>query len=226
LKSKLDHNWNVDFKEAKRIQNRLKKSLVSCPYRESRFIVAGIDVSYMKELRESCAAIAVMTFPEFELLEVSISRIKTSFPYVPGYLSFREAPAILDAWKKLRHSPDLLMFDGQGLAHPRRFGIACHVGLLLGKPSIGCAKSHLYGKLQEPSPEKGSSSNITDPADESVIGVVLRTRFKTACVYVSPGHRMDVSSAVRISLALTPKYRIPEPLRFAHTYSKKGWESV
>lgn len=213
-----------DLKKARRIQDRLKKSLLLLPFSGSRFLVAGIDVSYDRNLKESSAAIVVMAYPQFAIREISHARTAISFPYVPGYLAFREIPPILEAWEKLRTEPDLLLVDGHGLAHPRRFGLACHLGILLDKPSIGCAKEHFYGEVSEPDPEKGSFTYVTDSTDGSHLGAALRSRTNVACIYVSPGHRMDLVSAIKTTFSLILRYRIPEPSRFAHTYSKKGWE--
>lgn len=224
MNQSLLHPWNVDIREAKKIQERLKKKMVSMPFSQQKFLLAGIDVSFMKSQGETSGAIVVMRFPRLEVVEVSMARIKVEFPYVPGFLTFREAPAIFEAWKKLKNIPDLLIFDGQGMAHPRHFGLACHVGVLMDKPSIGCAKSHLFGNFSEPAREKGAYSHITDPESNERIGAVLRTRTGVSPVYVSPGHRMTLDSAIRNIFAVAPRYRIPEPLRLAHIYSKKGWE--
>jgi deoxyribonuclease V len=165
-----------------------------------------------------------MNYPSLRIVEISIARIKMTFPYIPGFLAFREAPAILEAWEKLKTKPDLLIFDGQGLAHPRRFGLACHLGVLFDMPSIGCAKSHLFGDYPEPSKEKGAYSYLLDPQKKDKIGAAVRTRANVSCIYISPGNHTDIDSSVRTIFAMTRRYRLPEPIRFAHQYSGKGWE--
>jgi deoxyribonuclease V len=156
-----------------------------------------------------------MKYPELEIKQTITSVVKTTFPYVPGLLSFREGPVILKCVKKLKLEPDLFIFDGQGLAHPRKAGLATHMGVILNKPSIGSAKSHLYGSYSEPKKKKGDYSIVKD-RDGSPIGAVLRTREAVKPVFVSPGHLTDIRSSVKIILACSPKYKIPEPIRAAH----------
>ncbi len=218
------HPWDVSVEDAKDIQRRLRESLKFVPFKREKFYVAGIDVSYKKVFNASLSAIVVMEYPSMEVVDSATYRLKTTFPYIPGFLSFREAPAIFKAWEMLKVEPDLLVFDGQGIAHPRGIGLASHVGILLDKPSIGCAKSHLYGKYKQPSLEKGAFTYLKHPASGEVIGAVLRSRRNVSCIYVSPGHLMDVESSIRIIFSLVDKYRLPEPVRLAHIYSKKGWE--
>ncbi|MCE1247869.1 MAG: deoxyribonuclease V [Firmicutes bacterium] len=224
MNDRLLHKWDVDLNEARKIQERLSKHLVLEPYTLGKCMVAGIDVSFRKSTQEASAAIAVMSYPQLRIIEISIARMKMTFPYIPGYLAFREAPAILEAWAKLKTKPNLLVFDGQGLAHPRRFGLACHLGVIFDLPAIGCAKSHLYGDFVEPAQEKGAYSHIIDPAKQDKIGAAVRTRNNVSCVYISPGNHMDIESAVRTIFSLTHRYRLPEPIRYAHKYSGKGWE--
>jgi deoxyribonuclease V len=177
--------------------------------------VGGVDVS--SKGGRSRAAIVVGTYPDLEPQEATTAELPVAFPYVPGLLAFREGPVILEAWERLGHKPDLLLFDGQGIAHPRGIGLAAHMGLWLGRPSIGVAKSRLYGDHKEPGPERGEGAKLRDPSDpEHVIGCVLRTRTKVKPVYVSPGHMIDVSHAVRYALACCRRYRLPEPIRWAH----------
>lgn len=160
------------------------------------------------------AAVAVLDLTELRLIESALARRPTSFPYVPGLLSFREIPTALDALAALRCIPDLLLCDGQGLAHLRRFGLACHLGWLLDVPAIGVAKSRLLGQFTEPPPHRGAWAPLLDRGE--IIGAALRTRRGTKPVFVSPGHRVDVPSAVRLTLACTARYRLPEPSRAAH----------
>jgi deoxyribonuclease V len=224
VNTKLLHPWCVEPAEARKIQNKLKKHVVFAPFERSHYTVAGIDVSYKRSSREACAAIVVMSYPVMSLKEISIARISIDFPYISGLLAFREAPAVLEAWKKLKSDPDLLLFDAQGIAHPVKFGLASHLGLLLDKPSIGCAKDHLFGNYIEPDKGKWSFSYLTDPKDNSQIGAVMRTRSNVNCVYTSVGYKMDLNSAIKAVFALIGNHRIPEPLKQAHNYSKKGWE--
>jgi deoxyribonuclease V len=176
--------------------------------------IVAADVHF--PVREtSRAALVVVSFPGLEPVEIVVRDSKTSFPYIPGLLSFREIPPILEAWKGLRTVPDLILCDSHGTAHPRGLGMASHLGIELGIPSIGCAKSHLFGRYEEPGPQRGDSSPVEDRSAR-VIGSVLRTRTGVRPVYVSPGHMIDLRTAIRIVLACSPKYRIPVPLAMAH----------
>ena len=161
----------------------------------------------------SRAAVAVLSFPSLQLQESAIARRPTTFPYVPGFLSFREIPAVLDALEKISTVPDLILCDGQGIAHPRRFGIACHLGLIVDIPTIGVAKSLLIGNHQEVSEERGSWQPLVNRGE--TIGAVLRTRVKTKPLYISSGHRVSLSTAIEYVLRCTPKYRLPETTRIA-----------
>ncbi|MFH1552867.1 MAG: endonuclease V [Candidatus Omnitrophota bacterium] len=216
------HKWDLSPKEAIRLQNRLRKKIITKKLRIKDIrLVAGVDVS-VKGTR-SKAAIVVFSYPSLERIETAVSHLKVSFPYIPGLLSFREGPVILDCVKKLNTVPDLFIFDGQGLAHPRRIGLASHIGVILNKPSIGSAKSHLYGTYNTPECAKGSFSFMKD-TDGACLGAALRTRDNTKCVFVSPGHLADTSSAIKIILTCSPRYKIPEPIRAAHNAAslKKG----
>jgi deoxyribonuclease V len=174
--------------------------------------VAGIDASHRDG--SARAAVAVLTFPELELIEHAVTTRPTTFPYIPGLLSFREGPAVLDALEQLKTSPDLLIFDGQGLAHPRRFGLACHLGLLLDRPAIGCAKSRLLGRYEEPGPHQGDYTLLCDKGE--TIGAAVRTRAGTKPVFVSIGHRVDLPTSVATVLKCCRGYRLPETTRWAH----------
>ena len=180
--------------------------------------VAGVDIAFRDGGKRTCAAVAVLSFPGLELAEWRLAYRPTSFPYVPGLLSFRETPAALAALDKLRIAPDLLLIDGHGFAHPRRFGIACHLGLLAGVPSIGVAKSRLIGSHSEPDTARGARTELSDHGE--LIGTVVRTRASTRPVFVSVGHRVGLESAVRLVLACTTRYRLPEPTRVADHLSK------
>ena len=176
--------------------------------------VAGIDVGFEQDGAISRAAVAVLDFPELRLVESAVARLPTSFPYVPGLLSFRETPAVLEALGRLSERPDLLLCDGQGYAHPRRFGLACHLGVLTGLPSIGVAKSRLIGTHGALPEQKRAWVPLLD-GDET-IGAVLRTRSAVAPLYVSIGHRVSLPTAIRWVLACTTRYRLPETTRHAH----------
>jgi deoxyribonuclease V len=164
------------------------------------------------------AAVVVLTFPELELMETRAKTACCDFPYVPGYLSFREVPALLACLEKVRADFDVLLCDAQGMAHPRRMGLATHVGILLDSPVIGCAKSVLYGKFAEPGRRKGSVSHMRG-SDGEVVGAAVRTRDGVKPVYVSVGNRIDLATSVDLVLRCSPRYRIPEPLRLAHNLS-------
>lgn len=209
----LNHPWDVTPREAQEIQKCLAPQVV----RENRLgevaHVAGIDVGFEENGAVTRAAAAVLGFPDLTLVESAIARRPTAFPYVPGLLSFREIPTVLDALDRLTKQPDLLLCDGQGLAHPRRLGIACHVGLLTGLPAIGVGKSRLLGRHGEVPREKGSW--VTLEEGEEIIGAVVRTRTGVKPLYVSIGHRVDLETAIRYVLACTPRYRLPETTRQA-----------
>jgi len=176
--------------------------------------VAGVDVGFEDQGKTTRAAIAVLDFPSLELVAQAIARRPTSFPYVPGLLSFREIPAVLAALGQLETLPDLLLCDGQGLAHPRRFGIACHLGVLTDIPAIGVAKSRLIGTFGTVPEEKGGWAPLMDR--EERIGAVLRSRTGTNPLFISTGHRMSLESTIHYVMACTPKYRLPETTRQAH----------
>lgn len=183
--------------------------------------IAGVDVS-VKENRVR-AAVAVLSYPGLKPVDESIWEGPATFPYIPGYLSFREVPVLLRALERLDTWPDLLMTDGQGRAHPRRFGLACHLGVLLDVPAIGVAKSRLTGIHEEPCLEKGCSVPLLDPKAEECIGAVVRTRSGIKPVFVSVGHRVTLDQAIEVTLACSPKYKIPEPTRWAHRLSR-SWQ--
>jgi deoxyribonuclease V len=177
--------------------------------------VAGVDVSYDRGSPWLYAAVVVLDAETLAPLERASVRRRASFPYVPGYLSFRELPPLLEAFSKLRSQPDLVLCDGHGRAHPRRFGFACHLGVALDLPTVGVAKSRLVGTHREPGPRRGATASLRHEGE--VIGCVLRTRVGVRPVYVSVGHRVTLATARKLVLHLTPRYRQPEPLRAAHT---------
>jgi deoxyribonuclease V len=209
------HRWDLSPKEAVRIQRELSPRLVLAWDGREVASVAGVDVS-VKGGRAR-AAIVVLRFPDLEPIEGATAEADVAFPYVPGLLTFREGPVILGAWERLRSKPDLLLFDGQGIAHPRRMGLAAHVGLWLNRPSVGVAKSRLYGVHEPPGPDRGDASDLYDERDPArIIGTVLRTRSGVKPVFVSPGHRIDAEHAVEFAFACCTRYRLPETTRWAH----------
>lgn len=206
------HPWEVTPAEGKRIQNELREKVSTTWEPIDVKTVAGVDVGMKGEMAK--AAVVVLSYPELSPLDQSLAQVPITMPYIPGLLAFREAPAILAACEKLTSEPDLLIFDGQGLAHPRHFGIASHVGVILDVPSIGCAKSRLWGSHHEPSNEAGSYAHLYD--GEEIIGAVVRTRTGVNPVYVSIGHKIDLPTAIQFILSCCRRYRLPEPIRFAH----------
>jgi deoxyribonuclease V len=208
------HEWNLTPQQAIQLQGELRKEIISNQPIDidSVRLVAGVDVSVKNEVSQ--AAVVVLTFPELQVTETVLSHRPTPFPYIPGLLSFREGPVLEEAFEKLRNVPDVFIFDGMGIAHPRRVGIAAHMGLWLQKPTIGCGKTLLIGHFTEPGREKGSHSPLIDRKE--VIGEVLRTRDDTKPVFISPGHLADIPTSVEFVMRCTPKYRLPEPIRQAH----------
>lgn len=208
------HRWDVSPEEAIEIQNRLRVQLDLHRAPEQIETVAGIDVSYDKGSDWLFAAIVVLRLRDLATLDAASATATVSFPYIPGLLSFRECPVVLQAWEKLRVRPDCLMCDGQGIAHPRRLGIASHLGLWLDMPSIGCAKSLLVGEYREPGEQRGSLEPLYHRGEQ--VGVILRTKDGVQPVFVSPGHKITLQKAVETVLACCTKYRLPEPTRQAH----------
>lgn len=196
-----------------RIQAEMRQSLVLHWDDRPVRTIGGVDVSIKDEFTR--AAIVVLRYPDLTPFEAAVEDAPLVFPYIPGLLAFREGPAVLAAWSKLQTKPDLLMFDGQGIAHPRGIGIASHMGLWLEKPTIGVAKSRLYGLHTEIGPKRGDRAQLLDK-NTNVIGAVLRTKEKTNSLYISPGHLMDVEHAVEFVMACSTGYRLPEPTRWAH----------
>jgi len=221
----IHHPWDVSVAEAVGIQRRLAPLAA----RETATVnldavrtVAGVDASYPAHSHAGRAAIVVFTFPELKVIEQAVATRASVFPYVPGLLSFREGPVVVDAMAKLSAPPDLLIFDGQGYAHPRRLGLASHLGLYLDIPSVGCAKSRLIGRFEEPGPNRGDRSPLTDRGE--TIGMVLRTRPGTKPLFVSPGYRVDLPTAVEAVLRCLRGYRLPETTRAADTLAGQ-WEA-
>lgn len=208
------HPFRVSFPEARRIQERLRGLVVAEDALGPVARVAGVDVSHQRGSAVLHAAVVVLDLRTGERLEVAHGRAAADFPYVPGYLSFREIPALLDAFSRLSAPPDLIVCDGHGRAHPRRFGLACHLGVLLDLPSVGCAKSRLVGSYREPGPRRGCHRRLLDGGE--VIGEAVRTRDGVAPVFVSVGHRVGLETARRLVLRLARGTRLPETTRQAH----------
>jgi deoxyribonuclease V len=208
------HPWDVTAAEAIALQQRLRNEVIAADRFTRIATVAGVDVGFEERGAVTRAAVAVLSFPELEPQEYAIARRPTAFPYIPGLLSFREVPAVLDALQRLQRLPDLLLCDGQGQAHPRRFGIACHLGVLTDLPAIGVAKSRLIGTHAPLAESKGSRQPLYDKGE--VIGTVLRTRHGVRSLYISVGHRVALDTAVDCVLRCTTRYRLPETTRAAH----------
>lgn len=209
------HSWDVSYIEAREIQLQLRAEVVAYDRLGLVRFVAGIDVGFEENGTVARAAVAVLTFPGLELCEHAVARRPTSFPYIPGLLSFRETPIILDALESLTQMPDLLICDGHGRAHPRRFGLACHIGVLTSIPSMGVAKSRLLvGTHEAVDRARGSWKPVVD--DNEIVGAALRTRTGVRPVYVSIGHRLSLETAIDYVMKCAPRYRAPEPMRWAH----------
>ncbi len=213
MKAQKLHDWQVSIAEAREIQTGLAGQVVQTRQVEAS-LVAGADISARRGAEMATAAVVVMSYPALEIVEVQVIRGRPGFPYVPGFLSFRESPLVLAACEKLSVKPDLLLVDGQGFAHPRRMGLACHLGLLLDMPTIGCAKSRLCGEHDEPGLEAGCCAQLKD--EEEVVGAALRTRIAGSPVYVSIGHKIGLENAIKWVLDCCRGHRLPEPSRMAH----------
>jgi deoxyribonuclease V len=216
LKLRLLHTWDVACQEAVSIQNNLKKELV---LRDGIKIgpvnvIAGADISYSRGSDLFFAAVVLLSYPDMQPVEEVHAVERVSFPYIPGLLSFREGPVLLKAFQNLRQSPDIVIFDGQGIAHPRGVGLAAHLGLFLDIPAIGCAKSRLCGEHGEPGPLPGDHADLLYQGQ--VVGSVLRTKARVRPVFVSPGHRISIERSREVTLECCRGYRLPEPIRQAH----------
>jgi deoxyribonuclease V len=212
------HPWRVSYEQALAIQQRLRPRVRRAPLPQRVRLVAAADVAYSQPTHRMYASVVVCRLPALEVVETAQAVCRARFPYIPGLFSFREIPPLLAAFARLRAWPDVLLFDGQGLAHPRRFGLACHAGLLLNRPSLGCAKSLLVGEHGEVPRARGGRAPLVHEGE--VIGLALRTREAVSPIFLSVGHRADLASAVDLVLALTPRFRLPEPLRLAHQHTR------
>ncbi len=212
VRAELVHQWDLAPQEAAALQERLAAQVI----RENQLgpvtSVAGVDVGIRADTAQ--AAVVVLNYPQLEVVDYALAARPVTFPYVPGLLSFREGPVILEALEKVTRSPGLLIFDGQGIAHPRRLGIASHIGLIVDLPTIGCAKSRLCGSYEEPAFEWGSYTFLTDKGE--IVGAAVRTRSGIKPVFVSIGHRIDLSTSVDYVLNCCRGYRLPETTRWAH----------
>jgi deoxyribonuclease V len=210
------HAWDVSETDAIALQRQLASRVVTDTPLPSFEFVAGADISYNKHSSQVYAGVVVIRVADFTVVERQGIAAEAPFPYIPGLLSFREAPVVLQAFAKVASRVDVVMCDGQGTAHPRRFGLACHLGLWLDVPCLGCAKSRLTGSHAELAPEAGAHTPLLSRG--RTIGAVVRTRTRTNPVYVSPGHKIDLASAIGVTLATCHGYRIPEPTRQAHLF--------
>jgi deoxyribonuclease V len=226
------HEWNVTPAEAREIQEKLRAEWESEDRLPEIKTVAGLDAAFvltgsqafkkgsrwnaMKDANQAIGGVVVFRFPEMIEIERAYAMLPLRFPYVPGFLSFREIPVLLEALGKLRRIPDLLFCDGQGYAHPRRMGLASHLGILLDRPTIGCAKSILIGTHQEPGNKAGSWTPLVDEKTKGErIGAAVRTRDGVKPIYISQGHRVSLETAIRLTLAVSDDVRIPRPTRMA-----------
>ena len=206
------HPWEITPPEARQIQNELRNQVITQDQFDNIKTVAGVDLGFKQDIAR--ASVVVLSFPELQLIDGALVESSISFPYIPGLLSFRETPPLLKAFTQLNTEPDLIIADGQGIAHPRRFGIASHLGLILDKPTVGCAKSRLWGRHKQPKNEAGSIEYLYDKSE--VIGAAVRTRSNVSVVYISIGHQICLDSAIRLTLACCRRYRLPETTRYAH----------
>ena len=216
------HPWEVSIHEAISIQQKLRKKIILSNKLLKIKRIAAVDVGFSNN--QSVCVVSTFGYPELNPIETIRAKGKISFPYIPGLLTFREGPVIVASFRKLKSKPDLVFFDGQGICHPRRMGIATHLGIVLDVSSIGCAKSHLCGVYEMPKDDKGNYSLVYDNNTKEVLGAVLRTRNKVKPIFVSCGHKVSLKQAIKIVLKLCPKYRIPEPLRYVHHLAKNAGE--
>lgn len=216
MKIKSIHSWNVSLGEAVQIQKRLAEKIKIVPLSKEPETIAGADIGWIKSSpARAFAGVVLMKFPSLRVVGEIIREGEVGFPYVPGLLSFREAPLLLELFKTLSPAPDLVFFDGHGIAHPRRLGLASHLGLFLNCPTVGCAKSKLIGNYTGPAEAKGSFSSLKNSRGQ-VLGAAVRSRQGCKPIFISAGHLIDLNDAIRWTLHCTTRYRIPEPTRLAH----------
>lgn len=211
------NEWDLTPKEAVALQSQLRERVLLQPVDLNKVkLIAGADVSFNRFSPTSYAGVVVLSFPELEVVETVGVQTTTHFPYIPGLLSFREIPALVESWAQLKCEPDVLVCDAHGIAHPRRAGFASHAGLVVDRPTLGCAKTVLVGKHADPGPKRGSYAPLIHK--DEVVGAALRTKTNVQPIYSSPGHLCDVESSMQILLACHAGYRIPEPTRRAHIF--------
>jgi len=213
------HPWDVGYKKAVEIQERLKKSIFLKGSAKNCNLIAGADVSYTRESEIFYASVVVFNLQTMERVEEATAGGKVDFPYIPGLLSFRESPILLKVFAKIKSEPDVIILDAQGIAHPRGIGLASHIGLLLDKSAIGCAKTRLIGEYNGVGRDAGCHSQLT--VKDKIVGVVLRTRKNVKPVFVSPGHKIDLKTSIGLVLKSCRGYRLPEPVRQAHNLVKR-----
>jgi deoxyribonuclease V len=222
MSTSLRHSWDLAPRDAIHLQEKLASQIRLADDGETEEVrtVAGADMSIDTRTGMGFSGVIVFEFPSLREIERVSASAPLTFPYIPGLLSFREGPVLLKAFEKLKTSPDVLLFDGQGIAHPRRLGIASHMGLLLDKPTIGCGKSLLCGVYREPGPEKGAMEPlvIKEESGPETVGTILRTRDRVKPVYISPGHRISHRRAIDVILQCLDGYRIPKPTRLADQF--------
>ncbi|MCX2783446.1 deoxyribonuclease V [Microbulbifer thermotolerans] len=213
MNPKINHSWNLTELQARHLQQELAAKVTREDQFEEIQRVAGVDVAYDKHSDQLVAAVVVLDANTLEIVETVTADDHAQFPYIPGLFSFRELPPLIKAFAKLNHSPDLIVCDGQGYAHPRRFGLACHLGVVFDIPTIGCGKTKLLGEYQAPDTKRGATAPLIDNGE--VIGNALRTQTGINPIYVSIGHRISLETACKWILNLSPKYRLPETTRQA-----------
>lgn len=220
----LDYKEYFEFKDiekAKSLQKFLASKIILEDKIEKIDLIGGADTSYSEKEKKILGVIVILDFRTLNIVEISFDFSNEVFPYMPTFLSFREGLVIINSWKKLKNKPDIMIIDGQGYAHPRNLGIASHIGVILDIPTIGCAKKPLVGMFKEPGLNKGDWEPIY--YKNKKVGIVLRTKENTKPLFISPGHKISFETAMHIILKTSIKYRLPEPIRFAHYYSKIGW---
>jgi deoxyribonuclease V len=219
MRPKINHSWNLTESEAILLQQELAAKVIKIDQLNEVHLVAGVDVAYEKHSDKLVAAVVILDANTLDVIETATAEDRVQFPYISGLFSFRELPPLIKAFAKLNHSPDLIVCDGQGYAHPRRFGLACHLGVIFDLPTIGCGKTRLLGEYKEPDTERGAIAHLSD--NNEVIGNVLRTQNGINPIYLSVGHRISLATACEWVLKLTPKYRLPETTRQADQVVRK-----
>jgi len=212
----MTQNWNVTPKEAIDQQKELRKQIQIKPFKKTVTYIGGADVSMNMFAKDGFAGFVTLTYADLKMIDHSVVKDVIGFPYIPGLLSYREIPMLVKAWKKLKTKPDVIIVDGVGIAHPRRLGIATHLGIVLDIPTIGCSKSVLFGIYDEPLLEPGSISYMHDKNTNEIIGAAIRTKRNVKPIFVSPGHRITLEESIEIVKKCMGKYRVPETTRFAH----------